>query len=225
MTVSPQVIEATVNAYYPQALAEASAARARAQNGYAIAAAIAGALVAAGLLGGLGRQPLAIQLVGCSAIAVWLACALLFLRAVATSAPALAAGAGAASAEDFVKDIMRATKDERAAVERWTRWAVGTAVVAVVVTFAAVVLGLSQDDDDQLLDVADGRVLLTVSGQSAVRAACGTGATSVAAQVDEHDLDAPTVRLTILDRCHARGRSTLLLPRSAIAGFVEQPSR
>ena len=218
-SVPKAVLDAVVNAYYPQVLAEAEAARRRAQNGYAIAGAIAAALTAAGVLGDLGRQPLAVQLVGCAALAAWLGCALLFLRAVTT--PTESVGADSAesstSAGAFVTVVLDHVDEERDAIVARTRWATRVAFVAIALTFAAIVMGSTIDDDGH--DVV-GRLVLTSSGRAAMVAACDTPAESVTAILDEHALDQATVRLRLPSGCGGQRPATMFLPRSAVASFV-----
>ncbi len=217
MPLPESVIDAVISAYYPQALAEARAARSRAQNGYAITGAIAAALTAAGLLSGLGQRLPAVQITGYVALAAWFGCALLFLRAVATAAAP--AGSGSTDSRDaFVTEILRRSKSERDSVVARTTWAIRLAVLAVGLTFAAIVLGFALDDDHGH-DIT-GRVALTSSGRGAVTAACGAATDSVTATMDEHALDKATVRLRLPSGCPGQRPATLLLPKSAVAGFV-----
>jgi hypothetical protein len=214
------VVDATVGAYYPQAVAEPAAARARAQSGYTTAGAIAAALTAAGLLSGLGQQRMVVQITGYAALGAWLGCALLFLRAIATAAAPVGAGTSGSSdsAEAFVTEILRRSKAERDQVVARTTWAIRLAFAAVALTFAAIVLGFTIGEDNGG-DVA-GRVVLTSGGRSAVAAACGAAPDSIAAVMDEHALDKATVRLRLPSGCPGQRPATLLLPKAAVAGFI-----
>jgi hypothetical protein len=213
------VLNAIVNAYYSKVVGEAEVARSRALSGYTIAAAIAAALTAAGLLSDLGGHSLTVQIVGCLALAAWLGSALLFLHAITNPADPIGAdSAKTSSPAAFVTVVIDRVKEERSKVVDRTERAIRLVFVAVALTVAAIVLGVTVERDDGH-DVT-GRVVLTSSGRSAVASACGTTTNSVTATMDEHALDKATVKLTLPSGCRGQRPATLLLPKSAVAGFV-----
>jgi hypothetical protein len=78
----PGAFKTVVDAYYPSVVAAGSTARARAQNAYAVAAAIATALVAAGAFTGITDRSWWVKIFGFLAVMAWIATALIFMLAI-----------------------------------------------------------------------------------------------------------------------------------------------
>lgn len=224
MTVIPETVqEVVIDAYYQQALAAPEAARRRAQAAYAIAAAIAAGLVAAGVLGKTTEHPALAVGVGAAAVCAWLLATSLF--AVAVSSPFEIASEPWDSAEAVVRAALSAAAREREAVDRWQRRARWVAALAVVLTLAsvgiAVVGGRTRGEPSTLI--------LTPAGAKAFRKLCddNTPSDRLTAKVEDSADDDAVVAL-YLDpgTCGLRsGRIVMLRKDIAViaAGTSEGP--
>lgn len=180
MSIAEAVVKAVVDAYYPEALKEAGSARSRAQAGYAIAGAIATAIIAGGVIGGLGSERGVVQAVGVLAVVGWLSAALLYNWAV--SGPVDLPDAAMATDKDaFVTHVLDSVKTQRAAIEKRTAHAFTAAIAAVVVTLAALVLALTTATPAAR---SHGALSLTKLGRDSVRAICGERRATVSGTVD-----------------------------------------
>jgi hypothetical protein len=115
-SISTGVRDAVVAAYYPRALAAPDSARSRAQAGYTIASAIAAALVAAGVLGGIDRQPGIVRYFGLGTLILWMMAAWLYMSAVSVPVTVIE---GLQLPEDrFIATALSNAKSERDEVDR-----------------------------------------------------------------------------------------------------------
>lgn len=150
-----EAIQAAAAAYYTRAASLADAARQRAQTAFTMASAIAAALAAGGAFANIGKEPTHVQVVGFCAFAAWLATAFLLLRAAVSehtsdNAPKadgkdlverdgllLARGDAA-----FIRILYDEVEGERDAVYNRLRGALSAALLALVLTGAAIGLAL-----------------------------------------------------------------------------------
>lgn len=193
MSIAEAVVKAVVDAYYPEALKEAGSARSRAQGGYAIAAAIGTAIVAAGVGGGLGSEREVVQVVGVLAVVAWLAAALLYSWAV--SGPVdLPSAETAADKETFVRHVLDSVRAQRAAIEKRSGYAFSATVGAVIVTLAALVLALTTAAPAAR---SHGQIVLTKLGRDSVGTICGQRRAVVSGTVDPGALGSTFVTVAI----------------------------
>lgn len=215
--VAPLVVEQVAAAYYPAAVQEASAARARAQNGYVVAAAIASAIVAAGVFGNVTSEPDLVLVCGLGSLVIWLTAALFFLWAVAgATAPIASSSAGDAGA--FVKAVLGSVRTDRRAIDGRLLKALVATLTAIVLTVLTVVLAVVVDDDN----VVEGSLVLTTSGRDAIQEACLDSASVVDGRIDPETLGDPKVKFRLTSDCRSdHGPTTIWLKKDAIIGFVE----
>lgn len=215
--VADAVKKAVVDAYYPGALSEADNARSRAQNGYTIAAAVAAAIVAAGVFGDVSKERAYVQGVGFAALVLWLAAAVFFISAVAGKAE-LPSAAAAGDADAFVHAVLERVRSERAAVERRLGFALVTTYIAVAITLAALALALAAPPPGHMVG---GRLVLTKPGRATVGAICGGRPVAIAARTDPGALGGEFAHVE-LEGCGGKGKTVdTRLAENDIAAFAK----
>ena len=173
------VVKAVIDAYYPEYVHRASAARARAQGAYTIAGAVAAAIVAAGVAGDIAAASWEVQTLGAMALAAWLITAWLFIKAVAV--PVERSGGQTFDPDAFVKIVFQQVNCEQDSIEKWLKAAFWSTLVALALTFASVVIALAAPRSSSEVH---GRLSLTSEGRSAINALCGRSPDTVAGSVD-----------------------------------------
>lgn len=143
MKSDDEMRRAVVDAYYRRVLDQPEAARRRAQAAYVIASAVAAAVLAAGALGKLDREPALLQILGPIVLVAWLSSAGLFLWAVAVpyrdpDLPEEVKGFNA-----FLDAVLTSSDNERKDIDSRQRRARITAGVAAALTVLTVVLALA----------------------------------------------------------------------------------
>lgn len=218
--VADPMVTEVAKAYYPHALAAADAARDRAQAGYTIAAAIATALVAAGVFTDFRDFPGWVQALGVLALLLWMTAAYLFMRAV--SERELAPGESPTELETqpsdlaFVKSVLGTVKRERAAVERDLRGATLAVLLAMVATLGTVIGILGDEDPDPK---KAGTVFLTPAGSATASTICKTeGVTALAGHFDPSKLKDEFVSITIDAGACRDEKADVRLRKKEIAG-------
>jgi hypothetical protein len=211
VAIPTDVRNAIVGAYYPRALAVPDAARSRAQAAYAIASAIAAALVAAGVFGNLDKRPANVQALALTALVLWLIAAGLYL--VAVSSPFESASATQTGVDAFVREVLSAAKTERDRINTWQAMASAVSGVAAVVTVAALVTAITNTPSDSQAAT----VVLTSKTSTAVTTACGRSATKVTGTVSPGDLQKDFVSIT-LDKglCSTKKKVMVSVPRGQV---------
>jgi hypothetical protein len=203
---APPVRDAIVAAYYQRATALADAARARAQNAYAIASALSGSFVAAGLLLSRERATPAVTVLGLTATAGWALAAILYARAVA--APVPHPPGSQPDADAFVSAVIQEVSTEQSVVDRRLRQASGVALLAVVLSLLTVSV--------RLVPVAwertRGEVVLSDEGARAVRSLCPAAGATLTGEIE---LATPTADYVTVRPDGCRGRS-LRVPRDQV---------
>jgi MFS family permease len=139
--VSTSIRETVVAAYYPRAIAAADSARNRAQAGYAIASAIASALVLAGAFTEIEDRGWPAQLLGGVALISWVVAGILFLRAVGAPVVARITGSDVDDERDsakWVASVLQRAQEERDTIDARNARAIKATVVAVFLTLPAI---------------------------------------------------------------------------------------
>jgi MFS family permease len=214
--ISSHVAEALVDAYYPEYLNRASAARARAQGAYTIAGAVAAAIVAAGVAGDVRAEHWYVQALGVMALAAWLITACLFIRAVA--APIERRPGGQASdVGAFVRGVLERVDREQQTIEARLSQAFTSTVVAVALTFVTLVVALTAPGPSSKLH---GHLSLTSEGRRAIGALCGRSPDIVAGRVDPATLGDAFTSVQLDAGTCARQPHTLSLVRGSIVAFA-----
>ena len=217
MAIPADVRSALVNAYYPRALAVPDGARSRAQAAYGISSAIAAALVAAGVFGGLDQRPALVQALGVGALVGWLLAAGLYL--VAVSRPFQSAAADQSSADAFASAALTAAKTERDKVDFWQKAAAFVSGLAAIVT----VIALSSALVDTPTDARGATIVLSGKGMASMTAACGATRRALTGLVSPGDLEKEFVGMTLdAGECGAKKRF-FAVPRSSVSAVAFSP--
>jgi MFS family permease len=208
------VDKAVIDAHYPEYVHRATAARTRAQGAYAIAGAVAAAIVAAGVAGDIAAASWQVQALGAAALAAWLITAWLFIQAVAV--PVKRSG-GKADPADLVNKVLDDVDCEQKTIEKWLKAASLSTLVALALTFASVVTALAIPRPSSEVH---GRLSLTSEGRSAIEALCGRSPDTVAGSIDPAGLgNAFTVLRLDAGMC-GRQAYKVWLARASIAAFA-----
>jgi len=223
------ILETVVTAYYPRAIAAADSARNRAQAGYAIASAIASALVLAGAFTSIEDHGWPAQVAGGLALLAWVLAGILFLHAVATpvTQPIRVEELGIdADSPEWVETILGRAQSERNQVDRRNIRAILATIGAVSITIPAIALtaftSLSLNKDEVILS-------LTRAGKKTVAELCTTAPADaeVRGHLENRTLRREFVVLTMKKgACHGgkeKEAATLRIPRTQISGIVSAP--
>jgi hypothetical protein len=191
------------------------AARQRAQAAYAIASAIAAGVVAAGLFGNIGEQPLQVQAAAILALIGWLVAAALFLHAV--SSPFEIDVAPQSEEDAFVDTALCRVREERKTIDRWQRRAQIASAVAALITVMAFVVALRSDG---ALRSRAATLILTSAGASALHEACGDLPRAVRGDIIPSMFGADFVEVRVAaDVCGPNNRS-LAIRRDEVSAVV-----
>lgn len=217
------VLETVVTAYYPRAIAAADSARNRAQAGYAIASAIATALVVAGAFTSIEDHGWPAQVAGALALFAWILAGLLFLHAVGTpvtqplSIDELAIDP---DSPEWIEAILGRAQSERTEVDRRNVRAILATIGAVFITIPAIALtgfsALSLNKDDVTLS-------LTLAGKKTVEQLCGPTASGlITGSLENRTLRRDFVVITV-GKCSGNEAATLHIRKTEISGIVSPP--
>jgi hypothetical protein len=176
--VAEDVRKEVVGAYYPSAVSAADATRSRAQNAYAVAAAIATALVTAGALTHIGDRSPWVRGFGLAAVMGWIATALIFMLAIGGKVDTRIPEPSDEGIHDTDAWVAYLLADSRARAniiggtidKGWI-----TALVASALTVVAIGLGVFLAEDDRSQSSKEARVVLSPTGQKAFSGACPNG--------------------------------------------------
>ncbi len=215
MSTPAEVRNAVVKAHYERLMAAPDSARGRAQAAYGIASAIALAIVAAGLFGGLDGQPVGVQAVAVTALIAWLVTAALFLHTV--SSPFEVDRESKSSEDAIVEATLDGVRDERARIDAWQRRAQFAAAAAALLTVAAFVIALCADHSQ-----TEKTATLAITAASAGRlaAACGPITGRLVGKLSEASLDEKFVDIILDPGMCGPASVHIALPRSAILGLA-----
>ncbi|HYQ12796.1 MAG TPA: hypothetical protein VEP94_05035 [Solirubrobacterales bacterium] len=215
MSTAEGVRAVVIREHYARVMANADAARARAQAAYGIVSAIAIALMAAGLLGGVDTQPPGVQALTVAALVAWLAAAALFLHAV--SSPFEINPLPTSSDEALTKAVLDGVRAERAKIDGWQRRAQMVAAVAALLTVAAFLSALYSED-------TSGRetalITLTSNGAASMQRTCGSGPSTFSGKVAKADLEGEIVEIELAPGVCGDTSVNVAIPRSAILALA-----
>ncbi len=215
MSTPKEVRDAIVAAHYARLMASPDAARTRAQAAYAIASAIAVALIAAGLFGGLDTQTRGVQAAAVAALIAWLVAAALFLHAV--SSPFEVDLRAMQSEDDVVRAALDGIRGERTKIDSWQRKAHLAAGAAALLTVAALVIALGTHGDE---DERKAMVVITDVGAARLGVACGDVPSTLVGTVSENSLHEKFVDMTLDPGVCGRASVDVALPRNEILGLA-----
>jgi len=209
--LSEAVVDEIVKAYYPRLVAEADAARARGSNAYTIASAIAAALVAAGIFGGIQDRPTSVKLVLYFALALWLAAACGYIYAVAGTVKPT--HTGVVGVKTFPYQVAENSRNAaavigfRLAVSQWLT------VLAIVTTAAGLGLALFLPGTDETKAAT---VFLSQEGRRDLLALCGRSAPAITGRINPDELDGQFLRVTSAQPACPRAGREIRIRTSAI---------
>jgi hypothetical protein len=214
--VNPQAAQELIKAYYPALVGSADAARARAQNGYTIAGAVAAAIVAAGVFGDFTSATTLVRVLGSVALGLWLLTALLYVYAVAGRVPWPAGPAG--NVHEFSKQVARFAKEGREKVEDRTRWAQLATWAAVLVTAVAILAAVLEPHRSTAVEA---NILLSPGGASAVSRLCSHSSNVIHGSVEPESLGRSTIAITtVAGQCGSQ-EATLHLPTRDVVAIAQ----
>jgi hypothetical protein len=209
----PEVLKTVIDSYYSRGVDAADSARQRAQQGYAVASALAAAVVAAGVFTNLSKQPLIVKVCGLAALLLWFIAALLFMWAVSVpSERPSEKDKGWTSAGAFIVGVAGQVNKELAELNRRLVRAVWATVLAAVVTIAAFSIGTLHSPSTTL---EQARLQLTARADRALRTACPHVA-SLYGQVDPTTLSDAVVTVKAPPNECGLDETTLRIPKGDI---------
>jgi hypothetical protein len=169
-SVPPETYKAVTDAYYGELVKAPAGARSRAQAAYAIAAAIATALVTAGVLTDFKEQDDVVKVGGLLAIAAWMATALIYMLAVGVGVKPLHSDEHLDS-DKFVNAVAGNVKNEVDRVNNSIKSGWICALVAAGLTLGTFVLAFFISKPVNV-DEVKATITLTPRGRSNVAKLC-----------------------------------------------------
>ena len=209
------IAKEAVSAWLTTFIASPAGHRSNAQNGYTIAAAVATALVGAGILTSADEAPLWVQIPLLISLALWLWTAWKFMVAVAFQ-PNLGGVKHAADLKTLGTVAIQRTWLERSNIAKAGKRARRAAAAAGIVTFLSFVLVLARPTVGKI----EATVALTTDGAKHVTALCDQAPTNatLAARVDPQALENEVVVLEDVACPDPKTKRTLRLVKADIAG-------
>lgn len=215
MSTAGDVRAVVIREHYARVMANADAARARAQAAYGIVSAIAIALMAAGLLGGLDTRPSSVQALTVTALMAWLVAATLFLHAV--SSPFEIDPGPTSNDEALTKAVLDGVRAERVKIDSWQRKAQMAAAVAALLTVAAFLSALYSEDTSTRENAL---IAITSSGAASMQRTCGSVPSTFSGEVAKADLEEKFVEIALAPGVCGDTRVSVAIPRSAILALA-----
>jgi hypothetical protein len=169
--VDSTAYQSVADAYYRKEIGAAATARTNSQSAYAIAAAVAAAVFAAGAFADLKTEPIGVQIVGAGALVAWLLAAALFMRAVAAPDLRISSEPREVTSElDFMRAALTNAKNETETINKRQTQARLVAAVASFLTLLAIALVLFLSPPDPSKDIT---VRLSPADQTRLTTLCG----------------------------------------------------
>ncbi|MFL5872845.1 MAG: hypothetical protein ACJ75T_05150 [Solirubrobacterales bacterium] len=215
MSTAEGVRAVVIREHYARVMANADSARARAQAAYGIVSAIAIALMAAGLLGGVDTQPFGVQALTVAALVAWLAAAALFLHAV--SSPFEVSPLPTSNDEALTKAVLDGVRAERTKIDSWQRRGQMAAAVAAFLTVAAFLSALYSDGTSERETAL---IALTSNGAASIQRTCGSVPSTLSGKVAKADLEDEIVEIELAPGVCGNTRVNVAVPRSAILALA-----
>jgi hypothetical protein len=215
MSTAADVRAVVIREHYARVMANADAARTRAQAAYGIVSAIAIALMAAGLLGRLDTRPASVQALTVTALMAWLVAAALFLHAV--SSPFEIDPGPTSNDEALTKTVLDSVRAERAKIDSWQRRAQMAAAVAALLTVDAFLSALYSEDTSTRENAV---IAITSSGAADMRRTCGPVPSTFSGEVEKADLEEKFVEIALAPGVCGNTSVDVAIPRSAILALA-----
>lgn len=216
-------VDAVAQAFYTRELNLPEIARSRAQAGFTISTVLAGGLFAAGLLSQFSLQSPKVLVLGTVTVLLWLTTSILFLWAVAVPVK-LNRPAGVAGEEEFVRKVLDSSERTYEKIGQRSRIAVYFAALALLATFATLILIPFAPKLDSRTAAAD--VVLNEWGLRLVSGTCPHAAISmkpptVIAYVDPKALTADPISLRLgAGQCGGVNDESINLPKQDVQAIV-----
>lgn len=222
MSTAEDVRAVVIREHYARVMANADAARTRAQAAYGIVSAIAIALMAAGLLGDVDARPPGVQALTIAALVTWLAAAALFLHAV--SSPFEINPEPTSSDEALTKAVLDGVRAERTKIDSWQHRAQIAAAVAALLTLAAFLSVLFSGNTPARESAL---IALTPNGAASMQRTCGSVPSTFSGKVEKPALEGKLVEIALAPGVCGDTSVNVAIPRSAIlaVAFRDPPSR
>jgi len=207
---------ALVAAYYPRALEAAEAARARAQNGWAIAIAAAGGLFGFGAVSEFADRGSLLLGLGLVTVCLWIFAALLFAWTVSSPADP-EKQARSVPKEKFAETVLDLVRQERDEVYRRQRIAFFAATAALVITL--VTTGVAQTTPGR---TRVGALLLTTDGQLALATDCPTlkKRLPLSGRIDVASIGENDIAIHVSRGLCGAGETDLRIPRDEVRAVI-----
>jgi hypothetical protein len=168
--IDKDALKSIIGAVYPTMLAEPATVRTRAQSAYAIASAIATALITAGVLADIAEFSLWVQVLGTAAVATWMFTAAMFINISrrVTKIPRVE-GDQLLTETEFVSQALNLAVTEAEALESQLSQAAKATHSALALTALALFLAAFMPIESQN---PVSSVQLTAAGTALVKQAC-----------------------------------------------------
>lgn len=226
-TVSPttpddEAVKAIVASVYPSMLSEPATVRSRAQTAYAAANAIAAALIAAGVLGGIEDFGWVVQVMGVLAVAAWLVTAGLFINISRRVLTIPKAPAGQLlPVDEFVTRSLNVATSEAEALEAQLRRAAAGTYIALALTglglLAALLMPPSPEHPMSTLT-------LSSAGAAAIADACPSAKSELTGKLHVGTLDDDFTVIDVTSKC-GEGTVTVRVPPKYIIAVTSGGAR
>jgi hypothetical protein len=225
--VAPAAYKAINDAYYGELLKAPAAARSRAQAGYAIAAAIATALVTAGVLTDFEERQALVKFLALFAVAGWIATALIFMLAVSVGVRPIKRGQHL-DAEEFVGAVTTNVTHEVNEVNSSIHKGWISALVASGLTLLTLIVAFALPKPKQPTEI-QALIRLSPLGRTNVGQLCGSAISpsGVVVTLDESSLGTSRASFMIpADLCQAamaagKDELTVRLPTRQILAYAQ----
>jgi len=202
-----------VRAYYPGLLSAGQAARGRAQVAFTITSAIATALVAGGAITDISQRSVGVQLLSLACLALWLASAFFFLRAVASPVEPKHVTATKVEFVDHAIDNAEHERDEILQRQGRALLLAGFAITSTVVLLSILLLSRASTFDGM-----EATVSLQRDFVASVQRVCIRSTSEVTGTIESDRLGDDFVEVRNVT-C-GRQRVTLHLPSSEVSAVV-----
>lgn len=208
--LNSEATKVIIGAVYPAMLSEPTLVRARAQTAYTVASAIATALIAAGILTGIGDAAWYVQSFGFAAVGAWMLTAALYIGISRRVFKVPRAQPNQPlTMDEFVSRALNHATDEADALEQRLENAAKSTYTALGLTGAAILAALLFPKADAPAPVSV--LTLSTAGASAISEQCPSLERTIEGRLTTDSLDEDYAVLVVEDDCGA-GKVTVRIP-------------
>ncbi len=223
--VPEEVYKEVMTNYYKGVFGLADTARGRSQAAWAIASAIAGALVAAGVVKNLSAAAIAVQALGGAAVFAWLATGATFMWALVTPLPHTPPETRANTEDEvrlaFIRNALLFYRSDLDHVQRRQRLAVLVTCLAILITVAAGSAGLAIGKP---IDTVPATVSLNDDGKQTAEALCGHPVEELSGRLRSDSLKKDNLVIEVeLGVCNT-SQAVIVIPRKQVSGVESTAS-